>query len=172
MSRKKVTRETQTPPFSMEIIYWLVFIRQGSIIEMTKKMHRYTVVSVWGYEFQPNTWHPFPPGLSIKKTLVSPEKGPLVRAVCHAARMSGSEVRCFIDLIDTLIHTLCLYTHSVCPKSLTLSYTWLYSPPLALHFCFILLFYWEYESLFKAQPLQPYRYTQTSDSNFQILQCL
>lgn len=151
-----MTRETQTPPFSMEIIYWLVFIRQGSIIEMTKKMHRYTFVSVWGYEFQPNTWHPFPPGLSIKKTLVSPEKGPLVRAVCHAARMSGPEVRCFIDLIDpsplcttlikrraaiyhfcTLIHTHCLYTHSVCPKSLTLSYAWLYSPPLALHFCFI-----------------------------------
>jgi len=141
----------------MEIIYWLVFIRQGSIIEMTKKMHRYTVVSVWGHEFQPNTWHPYPPGLSIKKTLVSLEKGPLVRAVCHAARMSGSEVRCFIDLIDPLplctvptwshvavyhfctllpyTHTVSMYTESV--RRHTVSYMWLHSAPLALLFCFI-----------------------------------
>lgn len=158
-------RETQTPPFSMEIISWLVFIRQGSIIEMTKKMHRYTVVSVWGYEFQPNTWHPFPPGMSIKKTLVSPEKMPLVRAVCHTARMSGSEVRCFIDLIlidpstalygsdlkprgyISLLHSP---THTVSVQSLSHFHTRDSSPHLAFHVCFILLFYWEYESLFKA----------------------
>lgn len=137
-----------TPPFLKQIIYWLVFIRQGSIIEMTKKMHRYTVVSVWGHEFQPNTWHPFSPGLSIKKTLVSLERRPHSRL--SATVPEWVDQRCAALSTSSTCHrsgrlwpeatplfiTSALYTRTHRHKH-TVSYTWLHSLPWVHHFCFV-----------------------------------